>query len=88
MKEHTEHQLIGENWIHTFIVQEIEYPITDWIIDFIQNKGRNSKYCGCWKVYCNEYEAVKLFEKYKKCNRIYAQLWQQGRSVMQLTVAA
>lgn len=43
LKEHTEHQLIGENWIHTFIVQEIEYPITDWIIDFIQNKLHETK---------------------------------------------
>ena len=32
-------------------------------------------------------EAVKLFARYKKCRDVYLRLWQQGRSVLQLTVA-
>lgn len=63
------------------------YPLDD-VIGFIRNKGRNCKCAGCWKVYCNECEAVKTFARYKKCETIYMRLWEQGRSVRQLTVAA
>lgn len=63
------------------------YPIDD-VIGFITNKGQNCKCTGCWKVYSNECEATKTFARYKKCEAIYMRLWEQGRSVRQLTVAA
>lgn len=63
------------------------YPLGD-VVGFIRNAGRSSKCSGCWKVYCNECEAVKTFAKYKKCREIYVRLWKDGRSVRQLTVAA
>lgn len=63
------------------------YPLTD-VTAFIENSGRNSKFCGCWKVYCNENETVRLFEKFNKCRRVYHRLWLQGRSIAKLTVAA
>ena len=63
------------------------YPLDD-VLGFIQNKGQNCKCAGCWKVYCNEYEAAKTFARYKKCETIYMRLWKRGRSVRQLTVAA
>ncbi len=63
------------------------YPLGD-VIGFIQNAGRNWKCFGCWKVYCNECEAIKTFARYKKCKDVYMRLWKQGRSVWQLTVAA
>ncbi len=63
------------------------YPLED-VIGFIQNAGQNCKCCGCWKVYCNECEAERTFARYKKCSEIYRRLWNQGRTVMQLTVAA
>lgn len=63
------------------------YPLGD-VIGFIRNKGQNSKYVGCWKVYCDESEAVKKFARMKKCREIYTRLWRQGRSVWQLTVHA
>jgi len=63
------------------------YPLGD-VIGFIENAGRNSKCTGCWKVYCNECEAVKTFKRYKKCKDVYMRLWKQGKSVWQLTVAA
>lgn len=62
------------------------YPLGD-VIGFIKNEGQNCKFVGFWKVYCNECEAVKLFEKFKKCKDVYTRLWSQGRSVLQLTVA-
>lgn len=59
------------------------YPLGD-VIGFIENAGQNSKCTGCWKVYCNECEAMKLFAQYKKCREVYQRLWDQGRSVQQL----
>ncbi|HML36088.1 MAG TPA: DUF3793 family protein [Bacillota bacterium] len=63
------------------------YPLTD-VIGFIENEGRNSKCTGCWKVYRDEGEAMKLFDRYKKCREVYSRMFAAGRSVMQLTVAA
>ena len=63
------------------------YPLGD-VIGFIRNEGRNSKCTGSWKVYCNECEALKMFARFKKCREIYARLWNQGRSIHQLTVTA
>lgn len=63
------------------------YPLDD-VIGFIENNGRNCKCTGCWKVYCDECEAVKTFARFKKCETVYLRLWEQGRSVRQLTVAA
>jgi len=59
------------------------YPLGD-VIGFIENAGQNCKCCGCWKVYCNECEAVKLFAQYRKCREVYMRLWSQGRSVLQM----
>lgn len=61
------------------------YPLDD-VIGFIENKGHNCKFTGCWKVYCNECEAARTFALFKKCEAAYLRLWNQGRSVRQLTV--
>ena len=65
----------------------LNYPLMD-VKGFIENKGQNYQYSGLWKVYCNEEETKDLFRKYEKCKDVYIRLWEQGRSVMQLTVAA
>ncbi len=66
----------------------LDYPLGD-VIGFIENKGKNFKCSGCWKVYCDACEAQKQFARYKKCREVYLRLWQAGqRSVLQLTVAA
>lgn len=63
----------------------LSYPLGD-VIGFIANGGRNCKLCGYWKVYCNETDAEKQFERYSKCRDVYSKLRQRGRSVLQLTV--
>ncbi|HIS69746.1 MAG TPA: DUF3793 family protein [Candidatus Gallacutalibacter stercoravium] len=63
------------------------YPLGD-VMGFIQNGGKNCKCVGNWKVYCDECEAVKKFARFQKCREVYTRLWQQGRTVRQLTVAA
>lgn len=65
----------------------LDYPVED-VKGFIENAGRNYKCSGCWKVYCNECETVKLFAKYDKCKNVYRQLWQKGFDLLKLTVAA
>lgn len=63
------------------------YPLQD-VIGFIKNGGKNCKCCGFWKVYCNEHETRKLFEKLQKCTRVYMRVFAEGRSITQMTVCA
>lgn len=63
------------------------YPLQD-VLGFIKNHGSNCKGMGDWKVYGDLGEAQKTFAKFKKCREIYADLWHQGRTIWQLTVAA
>lgn len=63
------------------------YPICD-VIGFIEHKGRNYKCAGLWKSYGDETEMTKVFRKLKKCRKVYGKLFSEGKSIMQLTVAA
>lgn len=63
------------------------YPIGD-VIKFIEQEGKNCKCCGVWKAYCNEHEAMALFAKFKKCTDVYRKVFAEGRTIIQLTVAA
>lgn len=62
------------------------YPPED-VSGFIYNKACGHKCVGCWKVYGDEEAAVKTFEKFKKCTRVYCDQWRQGKSIERLTVA-
>lgn len=62
------------------------YPLED-IKAFIENKGANCKCVGCWKAYTNECVAQKIFEKYKKCEKIYCKKHAEGYDITRLTVA-
>lgn len=63
------------------------YPLHD-VRGFIQNKGRDFRLCGFWKVYSEPQSAEKLFAQYRKCFGIYKKLFENGCSILQLTVAA
>ena len=63
------------------------YPLDD-VTGFIEQKGKNYKCCGIWKVYGDEQKTRILFRKLKKCSEIYRRLFADGRSILQLTVAA
>lgn len=62
------------------------YPVDD-VKGFIENKGRNCKCVGCWKVYTNECEAMKTFAKFKKCTDVYCKKLHEGLSIVRLTIA-
>lgn len=63
------------------------YPLED-VIGFIDNAGKKFVCSGVWKVYGNKDEAEKTFCKYKKCTDVYIRLWNEGKSIGRLTVAA
>jgi hypothetical protein len=44
------------------------YP-TDDVVGFIQQKGKNYKYCGLWKVYGDVKKALTLFQQYETCRK-------------------
>ena len=85
--EHLADRLAGSDGFPHEIGVFLGYPLED-VVGFIVNRGRNCKHTGCWKVYTNEQETIKLFERFKRCKELYRQLWQQGRTITQLAVAA
>ena len=60
----------------------------DDVFEFIVNEGKNYKFCGCWKVYSNEAEAVKLFNLYKKIRDGYLSMAKSGIPVKSIISAA
>lgn len=62
------------------------YPPED-VCGFIRNKACSHKCVGCWKVYGDESEARKTFDKYRKCTQVYCSHWERGKPIEQLAVA-
>ena len=61
------------------------YPPSD-VKGFMNNPRKGVKCIGCWKVYSNECEAKKLFEKYVRCRDIYRKEAQHGKPLEALIV--
>jgi len=61
------------------------YPPED-VLGYIHNNACNCKCSGCWKVYGDVDEAQRRFHLYKKCTRVYCDLWSRGRTIEKLTV--
>lgn len=62
------------------------YPLED-VVGFIQNRGRNFKLCGYWKVYQNEDVARRMFQQYTRCREEYTKRVKIGIPISQLCVA-
>lgn len=62
------------------------YPPED-VKGFIENKAKNFKAVGCWKVYGDKTKAEETFKRYKKCTDAYYQAWRSGKLIERLTVA-
>ena len=65
----------------------LDYPLPD-VVGFIEQGGKNCKYCGIWKVYSNECETKALFDRFRKCKEVYQKVFARGRTLADLTVAA
>ena len=61
------------------------YPPED-VNGFIDNRAKDCKLVGCWKVYGNVERAKTLFAKYKKCTDVYCRCYEKGRSIDELCV--
>lgn len=64
------------------------YPLEDVLGFMADERGKNCKCTGCWKVYGDEEAARARFTLYKRCTAIYCGLFQSGKSLVQLTVSA
>lgn len=62
------------------------YPLSD-IKSFIEDRGANAKYVGCWIAYTNENNAKKISERYKKCTKVFCKRFAQGTDITRLTIA-
>lgn len=61
------------------------YPLED-VKGFIENRGQNYCFSGYWKIYANEDDTKRLFEKYSHCTNIYSSLFEKGRQIEKLAV--
>lgn len=64
----------------------LSYPPED-VKGFIENSARNCKSVGTWKVYGNQEEAERTFERYKRCTKTYQECSIRGISLENLLVA-
>lgn len=62
------------------------YPPED-VLGFIENRARDAKCVGNWKVYGDEEAAKKRFAQYKRCTSNYISRLTKGNTIEQLTVA-
>ena len=62
------------------------YPPID-VRGFMEHRDTGLKCTGFWKVYGDEVEARKQFEKYRRCTEAYEKIFSCGRSVEGLIVA-
>lgn len=61
------------------------YPPED-VDGFISNGAQGCKCVGHWKVYGDAQAAQKLFEKYRKCTRVYFKHFSLGKTVADLII--
>ena len=61
------------------------YPPCD-VKGFMEHGGRDCKCCGYWKVYGDMDQAQKMFERFRKCTKIYLDLFHSGVPMTKLTV--
>lgn len=58
----------------------LDYPAED-VKGFIENKGGNFKFCGCWKVYGDEEKAKRTFINYEKCRNFLCNKLNSGDDI-------
>lgn len=61
------------------------YPLHD-VLGFINNCGRDCRFCGCWKVYDNEHQTKEQFVRFKECSRTFLERFRTGTGVLELAV--
>lgn len=62
------------------------YPLSD-VVAFLENRGRNYAFCGCWKAYGDTDGARRCSERYRRCSLIYRRMFERGTPIQRLAVA-
>ena len=62
------------------------FPAED-VEGFIRNRGEGCRLCGYWKVYGNEQEAKRQFERFQKCAGIYRRSLNRQPNICRMTAA-
>ncbi len=62
------------------------YPPSD-VRAFMKSPCSGVQCAGCWKAYSNRDEAVKIFDRYRKCTDIYRRKAKKGINLESLIVA-
>lgn len=63
------------------------YPLED-VKGFMEDKGKNCKACGDWKVYGDVRKAESVFARNQRCTDLYVQLYaSHQKTITQLAVA-
>ena len=75
-------RLKGEDFPHEIGVF-LGYPLED-VKGFINNPYSGYKILGYWKVYSNEEETAKIFERYKRCSACICDKMSHGKSLTEI----
>ena len=65
----------------------LDYPLED-VAGFMEHRGKNYAYCGCWKVYGNPEEAKRRFAEYRRYTALYCETVRAGVPLTRLIAAA
>ena len=60
------------------------YPPED--VEGFMERRKPCSCAGPWRVYGDAEKAQALFQRYRRCTRIYCEQWSKGKSIDQLTV--
>ena len=77
--------LVGDETFPHEIGLFLGYPPAD-VRGFMNSPCDGVKCAGCWKVYGNETEARKTFDRYDKCTSVYRREARRGRSLEKMIV--
>lgn len=61
------------------------YPLHD-VLGFINNCGRDCRFCGCWKVYDNEHQTKEQFVRFKACQKEFIAKFDSGVGLIEMIV--
>ena len=59
------------------------YPLED-VRGFIEKPTARTELCGYWKVYSNEYEKQKIFDRFRKCTNCICNKMIAGQSITKI----
>ena len=84
MIDHLRMRMVSDDFPHE-VGLFLGYPLCD-VLGFINNCGRDCRFCGCWKVYENEHQTKEQFIKFKECRRELLKRFDSGHDAEELAV--